>query len=89
MITLTLHHDLTAAAAIWFEIWGLWIRVKKSIFPGKFSKIFDFFRQFHQKIRFFQAIPQKISIFPGKFPKNFDFSGKFTKKFDFSRKHLP
>src|SRR6218665_75340 len=47
-----------AAASIWFEIWGSWIRVKiisifpgnftkKSIFPGKFVKIFDFFMPFH------------------------------------------
>src|SRR6218665_106085 len=75
MNTLTLHHDLTAAAAIWFEIWGLWIRVKKSIFPGKFSKIFDFF----------QAISPKNSIFSGNSTKDFDFSRQISEKFRFFR----
>src|SRR6218665_1541921 len=27
-----------AAASIWFEIWGLWIQVKKSIFKENFPK---------------------------------------------------
>src|SRR6218665_308795 len=32
-----------AATSIWFEILGSWFRVKKiSIFPGKFTKNFDF-----------------------------------------------
>src|SRR6218665_2425977 len=33
---------------------GSWIRVKKSIFPGKFPKISIFSGNFTQKIRFFQ-----------------------------------
>ena len=36
----------SATASIWFEIWGSWLRVKK---------ISIFFRQFHNKYRFFQA----------------------------------
>jgi len=48
----------------------------------KFSKNFNFFRQFHKKSIFqgkfanffiFQVISQKVLIFQGKFPKNFDF----------------
>ena len=41
---------LSAAASIWFEIWGLWIRVQKIlIFPGKLTKNFDFSRQFDKR----------------------------------------
>src|SRR6218665_4074855 len=29
---------IATAASIWFEIWGAWIRVKKSISTGKFPK---------------------------------------------------
>jgi len=53
--------------------WGSWIRVKKSIFPSKFPKNFDFFlasspkdfdfsRQISEKFRVFHAISQNISI---------------------------
>src|SRR6218665_62547 len=50
---------------------GSWIRVKKiSIFPGKFPKIFDFFRQFLTNIPFF----------PGELSKNFDFFRAISQK---------
>ena len=64
----------SAAASIWFEIWGSWIRVRQiSIFPGKFPKNFDFFhaisqknfnfsRQIYENFWFFQAISQKIRL---------------------------
>ena len=42
---------------------------KLSIFPGTFSKNFDFFRQSYKKIRFYQAISLKTSIIPGTFKK--------------------
>ena len=65
-----------AAASIWFEIWGSWIRVKK----------FRFSRKISEKFGFFQAISQtKKSIFQDKFSKNIDFLGDFTKDFDFSK----
>src|SRR6218665_427626 len=72
-----LHCLSQPAASIWFEIWevadpGL----KKSNFPGKFMKNFDFF-----SCNFI-----KYSIFPGKFPKNFDSFGQCHKKFDFPGK---
>ena len=76
---------LLAAASIWFEIWGSWIRVKKirlsrkifeqfRFFSGNFTnnKI-DFSGQIFEKFRFFQVILQKIQKF--RF-----FSGNFTKK---------
>jgi len=65
-----------------------WLRVKKSIFPGKFPKNFNFTKnfdfskqisekcQFHKKFRFFQPNFRKISVFAGNFTKNFDFIGK-------------
>src|SRR6218665_2850770 len=78
---------INAAASIWFKIWGSWIRVNKiSIFPGKFQKNFDFFRQF-QKFRLFQANFSEILIFPGKLLKNFNFFREFKKKFDFPGKN--
>src|SRR6218665_152386 len=61
------------AASIWFEIWGSWIRVKKSIFPGKFPKNFDSSRQ----------ISEKFSTFPGKFSNKFRFSRQMFEKFRF------
>ena len=40
------YYFYSEAASIWFEIWGSWIRVKKcQIFPGKFTKNFDFSRR--------------------------------------------
>src|SRR6218665_141570 len=63
-----------AAASIWLEIWGSWIRVNKiSIFPGKCLKNFNFSRQ----------IFAKISIFSGKFVTNFSFSRQICEKFRF------
>jgi len=60
-------HNLWSAASIWFEIWGSWIRVNKIlIFPSKFPRNFEFFRQFHKKCRFFLANFWKISIFSSK-----------------------
>src|SRR6218665_3600440 len=64
-----------AAASIWFEIWGSWIRVKN----------FDFSIHISEKFRFFQTISQNILIFPDKVLKNFVFSGKFSRNFDFFR----
>jgi len=47
-----------AAASIWFEVWGLWIPVQEIwVFPGKFTKNFDFF----------QAISPKNFDFPGRY----------------------
>src|SRR6218665_2920354 len=54
-----------AAASIWFEIWGSWIRVKNRFFQANFRKIsifvpaislnnFDFWRQISEKFRFFK-----------------------------------
>src|SRR6218665_2490887 len=83
-----------SAALICFEIWGVWIRVKKnSNFRGKFPKSFDFFQAILQRNFDFskqisenlQAISQKIPIFPGSFSKKLIFSGNFTKNFNFSR----
>ena len=36
----------------------------KSIFPGKFQKTFDFFRQFHKIFDFFRQISEKFRFFP-------------------------
>jgi len=47
-----------AAASIWFEILGSWIRVKKSNFPGNFQRNFDFSWQISEIFWFFQAISQ-------------------------------
>src|SRR6218665_3313536 len=75
----------TAAASIWFEIWGGCGPGSKNFdFLGEFPKNLNSFRQFHkqkidfsgqisEKFRFFQVISQTISIFQVKFPKNFDF----------------
>ena len=42
-----------AAASIWFEIWAVvHLGQKISIFPGKFQRNFDFFRQIFEKRRF-------------------------------------
>ena len=55
--------------------WGSWIRVNKiSIFPGKFPRNLDFFRQFHKKIRFSRQIFEKFRFFQA--IKKFDFPGK-------------
>ena len=54
---------------------GSWIRVKKiSIYPGKFLKNSDFFRQFN-KISIFQAIIAHLQLLLGKL---FYFSSKIT-----------
>jgi len=45
-----------AVASIWFEIWGLWIRVKKFNFYGTVSEISIFSGNFTQKIRFLSQI---------------------------------
>src|SRR6218665_4133431 len=77
-----------AAASIWFEIWGSWIRVKKisifrahlseiSIFSGNFTKFlknFDFLRQF-KKNSIFQA---KIAHLQRLLGKLFNFSSKVS-----------
>src|SRR6218665_1700001 len=63
------------AASIWFEIWGLVDPVNQiSIFPGKFPKNFNFFRQFKTKFDF-QA---KISHLQLLLVKLFYFSSKVT-----------
>jgi len=68
-LLITLEADLQAAASIWFEIWRGPDK-KKSIFPGKFLRNFDF-----------PAISQQLSIFPSKFSKNFDFFRQIFEKF--------
>ena len=53
-----------AAASIWFEIWGVVDPGKKSIFPGKFPKNFDFCScNFTKQFRFLEANFRKVSIF--------------------------
>src|SRR6218665_152802 len=50
---------------------GSWIRVNKifSIFPGKFPRNFDFYRQFLKKIRFSRQIFEKFRFFQANFSK--------------------
>ena len=68
---------------------GSWIQVKEiSIFPGKFSKNFDFSRQILKKIRLFQANFRKNRFFQANFKKNLIFSSKFSKKFYLFRQFL-
>ena len=72
---------IRAAASIWFEIWGSWIRVKKCwFFTGKFPKSFDFpgknfdfSWEIDERFRFFQ---EKCFIFAVKLTKNFNFSSE-------------
>src|SRR6218665_3845363 len=40
------------AASIWFEIWGLWIRVKNQFFLANFEKFRFFSGNFIKKFRF-------------------------------------
>src|SRR6218665_992388 len=58
-----------AAASIWFEIWGSWIRVKKiSIFRAHLSEISIFsgnFTKFLKNFHFLRQLKKKID-FPGK-----------------------
>jgi len=64
-------------ALIWFEIWGSWIWVlKNSIFPGKFLKTFEFFKQFHKNFDFSRQISEKFRFFQAILVKKFDFPGK-------------
>ena len=78
------------AASIWFEIWGLWIRVNKistfqancrgiSIFfcSSNFTKKFDFSRQIFEKISFFPGNFRKISIFFRQMFEEFRFLRQF------------
>src|SRR6218665_681198 len=60
----------TTDISIWFEIWGSWIRVKNSNFPGKFPENFDFLGNFTKKIRFSR---QKLVIY-SYFWKNYSIS---------------
>src|SRR6218665_479984 len=87
----------TAAASIWFEIWGSWIRKKKiSIFQANFREILNFSGNFTKKsistgkfLKNFDFSNQpfrKISIFSGKFKKNSISTGKFKKKSVFHAK---
>jgi len=74
-----LHCLSQPAASIWFEIWevadpGL----KKSNFPGKFMKNFDFFHAISSNIQFFQANFRKISILSGNVTKNSTFQAKLA-----------
>src|SRR6218665_956502 len=62
------------------------ISQKLHLFQSKFPKNFNFFRQFHKKLRFSEKKIPNISIFSGNFTKNFYFLGHFTKSFDFLRK---
>ena len=50
--------------------------LKKSIFPGKFPKNFNFLRQFHQKMPILQTNFRKFSTFSGNFTNILDFLGK-------------
>src|SRR6218665_3863172 len=73
------HILYVTAASIWFEIWGSWIQVNKIlIFPGKFQRNFNFFRQFHKQFQFFQAnfFQAKIAYLQLLLGKLFYFSSK-------------
>ncbi len=58
---------------------------KFRFFQANFREISIFFRQFHKKIRFFQAIFKKFWFFQANFWKISIFSGKFVTNFGFSR----
>src|SRR6218665_2276934 len=59
---------IATAASIWFEIWGSWIRVKKSISTGKFTKNFNFSVNFTKEYQVLQANFRQL--------KKFDFPSK-------------
>src|SRR6218665_2236972 len=79
---------MSAAASIWFEIWGSWIRVNKiSIFPGTFLRNFDFFSgNFTKNFNFWKTF-EKFQFFR-QICKKFDFIQAMFKKFRFSAKHF-
>ena len=55
---------LVTAVSIWFEIWEVVDPGKKTLFPGRFSKNFDFLQVISHKNRFFQAnFPEKFRQF--------------------------
>jgi len=57
------NRSFRSAVSIWFEIGVSWIRVNNiSIFPGKFPRNLDFFRQIFKKFIFFPAIKKKIDF---------------------------
>ena len=60
-------------------VWNLGVMdpgKKNSIFPGKFPKSFDFFRQFKKKFYFSRQISEKFQFFSGNLKNFFDFPGK-------------
>src|SRR6218665_1015723 len=61
------------------------ISQKIHLFQSKFSKNFNFFRQFHKKFRFSEKKISEISIFSGNFTKISIFK-PFHQKFRFSKK---
>ena len=68
---------------------GSWIRVKNSIYPGKFSKHFDFSPNFTKNLGFRGKFPKNVDFFQANFRKVSIFSGNFTKKIGFPVKNWP